>query len=121
MKIKPVRDYDTWINFNFSWNDYRRDNEKKEKYVKDVYDFKIRFAGNPLIVIEQLYLNAWGTEFMKNYNLSKTKPELVSTENKEKLWYAIKVTKEFLKALSDAKEEPLVIYMHKHRDTEQAG
>ena len=53
MKIKPVRDYDTWINFNFSWNDYRWDNEKKEKYVKDVYDFKIRFAGNPLIVIVQ--------------------------------------------------------------------
>jgi hypothetical protein len=44
MKIKPVRDYDTGINFNFSWNDYRWNKEKKQKVIKDVYDFKIRFA-----------------------------------------------------------------------------
>lgn len=121
MKIKPVRDYDTWINFNFSRNDYRWNPVDRKKTIKDVYDFKIRFAWNPLIVIEQLFINAGGTDFMEKYNLSKTKPELLSTGDKEKLWYAIKTTKEFLKALSDAKEEPLIIYMSKRRKPNQAG
>ncbi len=116
MKIKPVRDYDTWINFNFSRNDYRWNADEKKKIIKDIYDFKIRFAWNPLIVIEQLFINAWGTDFMKKYNLSKTNPSALTDEDKEKLWYAVKVTKEFLKALSDAKEEPLIIYMSKRRD-----
>ena len=58
---------------------------------------------------------------MKKYNWLKNNPELLSNpsaltaDDKEKLWYAVKTTKEFLKALSDAKEEPMIIYMSKRR------
>lgn len=115
MKIKPVRDYDTWINFNFSWNDYRWNADEKKKIIKDIYDFKIRFAWNPLIVIEQLFINAGGTDFMKKYNYLKNNPEELWTKDLERLRFAIETTKAFLKALADAKEEPLVIYMSKRR------
>lgn len=116
MKIKPVRDYDTWINFNFSWNDYRWNAEEKKKVIKDIYDFKIRFAWNPLIVIEQLFINAWGKDFMRVYNLAKKNPSQLNADEEDKLYYAMQVARDFLQALSDAKEEPLVIYMSKRRD-----
>ena len=52
---------------------------------------------------------------MKKYNWLKNNPELLSTADIEKLRFAIETTKAFLKALSDAQEEPLVIYMSKRR------
>jgi hypothetical protein len=58
---------------------------------------------------------------MRVYNLARTKPSQLTADEKDKLHYAMQVAGDFLQALSDAKEEPLVIYMNKHRDTEQAG
>ena len=57
---------------------------------------------------------------MRVYNLAKKNPSQLTTDEKDKLHYAMQVASDFLQALSDAKEEPLVIYMNKHRDN-QAG
>ena len=104
MKLYPKKGYKDWINFHFKLNNYW---------------FSIKFAGNPLIVIEQLYKDAGGEDFARVYETAKTEPNKLTTEEKDRLQFAVATTEVFLKALSNASKSPLVVYTN--YGDEQAG
>lgn len=95
MKLYPKKGYKWWINFHFHLDDNW---------------FCIKFAGNPLIVIEQLYKDAWGEDFMKAYETAKLNPDRLTKEEKDRLQFAIATTEVFLKALSNTSKAPFVVY-----------
>ena len=104
MKLYPKKGYKGWINFHFKL---------------DNYWFSVKFAGNPLIVIEQLYKDAWWEDFHKAYETAKTEPDKLTQEEKDKLQFAITTTEVFLQALSNTTKSPIVVYTN--YGEEQAG
>lgn len=104
MKLYPKKGYKGWINFHFKL---------------DNYWFSVKFAGNPLIVIEQLYKDAWWEDFHKAYETAKTEPDKLTQEEKDKLQFAIATTEVFLQALSNTTKSPIVVYTN--YGEEQAG
>lgn len=103
MKLYPKKGYKGGINFHF-----KLDNNW----------FSIKFAGNPLIVIEQLYIDAWWEDFHRVYETAKTEPNKLTKKEKDRLQFAIATTEVFLQALSNATKAPLVVYTNYG---EQAG
>ena len=104
MKLYPKKGYKGWINFHFKL---------------DNYWFSVKFAGNPLIVSEQLYKDAWWEDFHKAYETAKTEPDKLTQEEKDKLQFAIATTEVFLQALSNTTKSPIVVYTN--YGEEQAG
>lgn len=105
MKLYPKRGYKDGINFHFKLDDNW---------------FSIKFAGNPLIVIEQLYKDAWWEDFARVYETAKLEPNKLQPEEKDRLQFAIATTEVFLKALSNASKSPVVVYTN-YGDDKQEG
>lgn len=103
MKLYPKKGYKWGINFHFKLDDTR---------------FSIKFAGNPLIVIEQLYIDAWGEDFKRVYETAKLSPNDLTKEERDRLQFAVATTEVFLQALSNATKSPIVVYTNYW---EQAG
>lgn len=103
MKLYPKKGYKWGINFHFKL---------------DEIWFSIKFAGNPLVVIRQLYTDAWWEDFDRVYETAKTEPNKLSKDEKEKLQFAVATTEVFLQALSNCKSAPVVVYTNYW---EQAG
>jgi len=103
MKLYPKKGYKWGINFHFKL---------------DETWFSIKFAGNPLVVIRQLYTDAWWEDFDRVYETAKTEPSKLSKDEKEKLQFAVATTEVFLQALSNTKQPPIVVYTNYW---EQAG
>lgn len=95
MKLYPERFYKDGINFRFE---------------ADGHWFNIRFAGNPMIVIEQLYKDAWWTNFKEAYEIAKLNPSKLKQEDRDRLQFAVATTNVFLSALSHSYKSPLVVY-----------
>lgn len=95
MKLYPKKGYKWGINFHFKLDDYW---------------FSIKFAGNPLIVIEQLYKDAGWEDFMRVYETAKFNPQDLKQEERDRLQFAVATTEVFLKALSNAAKAPIVVY-----------
>ena len=99
-KIYPKVDKDTSIKFRFNNNDKH---------------YTIRFAGNPLFIIEYLYNDLWGTDFMKVYKMVELNDlDSLSQENINALAQAITLARKFLHTLETIGEDgrsPLVIYV----------
>lgn len=103
MKLYPKKGYKGWINFHFKLDDYW---------------FSIKFAGNPLVIIRQLYIDAGWEDFDRVYETAKTEPNKLTKDEKEKLQFAIATTETFLQALSNTDRPPIVVYTNYW---EQAG
>lgn len=103
MKLYPKKGYKWGINFHFKL---------------DETWFSIKFAGNPLVVIRQLYTDAGGEDFDRVYETAKTEPNKLSKDEKEKLQFAVATTEVFLQALSNTNQPPIVVYTNYW---EQAG
>ena len=95
MKLYPKRGYKDGINFHFKLDDNW---------------FSIKFAGNPLIILEQLYIDAGWEDFHRVYEVAKTEPSKLTPEEKDRLQFAVTTTEVFLKALSNASKSPIVVY-----------
>lgn len=96
MKIIPEKSIDSSINFKFKYKNCR---------------FTIRFAGRPLILLEQLYIDAWGKDFQRVYELAKTTPDKLTPKEMKAFKYAYNTTKAVLNALNNSVLSPLVIYV----------
>ena len=103
MKLYPKKGYKGWINFHF-----KLDNNW----------FSIKFAGNPLIVIEQLYIDAGWEDFKRVYETAKLNPQDLNEDERDRLQFAVATTEVFLQALSNATKSPVVVYTNYW---EQAG
>lgn len=96
MKIIPEKWVDSSINFKFKYKNCR---------------FTIRFAGRPLIILEQLYKDAGGEDFKRVYELAKATPEALTPKEMKAFKYAYNTTKAVLNALNNSELSPLVIYV----------
>lgn len=96
MKIIPEKWVDSSINFKFKYKNCR---------------FTIRFAGRPLILLEQLYIDKWWEDFKRVYELAKTNPEALTSKEMKAFKYAYDTTKTVLNALNNAELSPLVVYV----------
>ena len=105
MKLYPKKGYKGWINFHFKLDDNW---------------FSIKFAGNPLIVIEQLYIDAWWEDFKRVYETAKTEPNKLTKEEKDRLQFAVATTEVFLQALSNTSKSPIVVYTN-YGEANKAG
>lgn len=94
MKLYPKKGYKGWINFHF-----KLDNNW----------FSIKFAGNPLVVIKQLYIDAGWENFDIVYKTAKEEPNKLTKDEKDKLQFAVATTEVFLQALSNC-NAPVVVY-----------
>lgn len=95
MKIIPKRWVDSSINFKFKYKNCT---------------FTIRLAWKPLILLEQLYIDAWGKDFKRVYELAKTNPEGLTSKEMKAFKYAYNTTKAVLNALNNSEITPLVVY-----------
>lgn len=95
MKIIPKKWVDSSINFKFKYKNCT---------------FTIRLAWKPLVLLEQLYIDAGGKDFKKVYELAKADPKALTPKEREVFKYAYDTTKAVLNALNNSEITPLVVY-----------
>lgn len=107
-KIYPVTGYDDHgIKFYF-------DLETKASQKKHL---TIRFAGNPMLLLEYLFIYRWGTNFTETYE--SVKLPHTNTPNTVILKQCAKETKELMEVLSlmsDNRKSPFVIYINDYSE-----
>lgn len=96
MKIIPEKQVDSSINFRFKYKNSK---------------FTIRFAGRPLILLEQLYIDAGWKDFQRVYELARTNPDALTADEMKTFKYAYNTTKTVLNALNNSTLSPLVVYV----------
>lgn len=97
----------------------------KDKSLKFVFfdswrKYTIRFSGNPIFLLEYIYKNKWGKDFLLNYDLLRSHHwGQVSSENKKIMKEAIQLSDYFLSLLDEMGNDwiaPLVVYIDNERD-----
>ena len=96
----------------------------KDKSLKFVFfdnwrRYSIRFSGNPVFLLEYIYKEKWGTNFMETYeNIKNGNKELVKWDNMSIMLEAVNDTEYFLKLFDKMWMDwvsPLVIYAENDR------
>ena len=106
-KLYPVTGYDAHgIKFFF-------DAEFPEKCKKH---FTVRFAGNPMLVLEYLYIHRGGADFFKTYETVKAGGKCEGADLLKKCAKDVAEFTDALALMADNQKSPFVIYVNDYSE-----